>query len=308
MRSSSRSPGNSPSPSPSPSPAQSPQTHAHHANSTLTPVAINGKQVELLSQQLGYPDFYEVETNAKYHPNFGYVPEWTFSGDFALHGYRDASYTRILSTSFKQQHSFSDKTAYVSFFEQLEEQETLMRDNWSSYVTRKTKEEKAALFKNAKRACECETSRVQYPLLVPGDTGRLVSLLPKRSLRELAVQIPTTIKIKNVLDIATSHNIPFVRAAWLLRIVMLNQKQKNLNQVWTESLIQYVENNQNGLYLAKFIPWCIGEGLVDMDVIKTWFVSKLDDLVKRNVNIVEVYMDMVHDQESSQVCFIQFPF
>jgi hypothetical protein len=298
MRSASRSPVRSRSPSPSASPLPSPSRHS----SNLQTTTLDGRTLEELSPSLGYPDFYDVETNLKYHAQLGYVPEWTFSGEFAVDGYRDVSLKRL---NVVPQRSFAEKANLVDFMAILEDQETLLRESWMTWSTKKTREEKQALFKNARRACECDAPKIGYPNLLFSDSNRFLIMLQTKSLRELSTQIPP-LQLKNCLDLISTNNIPFVRAAWLIRMVCINQSKKRAdwNQIWMDNLITFLNETKltitTAMYMARFMSWCMNEVLIDIDQIRQWFASKMDDLSGKrtygNVNFLEIYMDSVHDE------------
>jgi hypothetical protein len=88
------------------------------------------------------------------------------------------------------------------------------------------------------------------------------------------------------------YQVPFIRAVWCIKVLCLNQfrgKHTDLSQIWTDVVIGFLNEQMDPLniafserdskYLVRLVNWCIGERLIDLQMLENWFISKCDEII-----------------------------
>lgn len=226
-----------------------------------------------LSSQLSVPDVYTV-----YSPSIR--PEFQFQN------FGDKGYKMIIEPEFYYSSNMENEEFYTKF-----ESHSLF-ENWKSYTTRKTKEEKEQQYENAKRSIKCNKPQSSFP-----DKGTVNNIYKekwledlsnnKKTLRELGNDLPHGFTAENLVDILYKKQVPILNASWLIKLACLSQFTKkkvvDLLSKWTEIFLNYLnetlkEKDMKKIkYLMNLEKHCIEEGLLDQEEIENWIIKQFEE-------------------------------
>ncbi|KAL9644594.1 hypothetical protein ABK040_015333 [Willaertia magna] len=267
------------------------------------------KIVEQLSSRLGFPDYYPCEQIQ------GKPAELSFHPTFAKEGYIDKSF------SFVQPNGtfLNDKL----FVEELKSFEQILKEEYKTFSTNKTREEQRLRLDNAVSSCNCsvqpnpvfpkpaETKRENWFKTLSGKQDEGVVMIQKREspripLRDLAPKISHYFVTPNFFDLLSSHNVPFFRALWYTKILIRSKydassvaNARDLSQELTNRICEYItssieENERQGLNnvdikkkqaTALYIINFIGYCMEENLIHESTFTSKLFDLLENRVGL-----------------------
>lgn len=83
------------------------------------------------------------------------------------------------------------------------------------------------MFENALHACSCKEPKVSLPVLVllQEKSARWMQNLANNntSLREMSSTVPHGYRVKNLIEMLVTHQVPLFRAIWFIKALCNNQ-------------------------------------------------------------------------------------